>query len=105
MAVVSRILVGGIDLCTPRDGKTNGWDLGQDVSYTTLVGELVYVDWVHMAPPGRTLSSSRRTDEYGSVPVRRTNDEDYGYGKENVDVNLRVECGISIAEDQLKHQT
>ena len=83
----------------------NGWDLGQDDSYASLVRELVYVDWGHMAPPCRTLSRSRRIDKYGSVPVSRTNGKPYGHGKEDADVNLLVECCVGIAEEQMRRQT
>ncbi len=101
---VSRILGGDIGLYTPKDGKINGWDLKHDDSYPSLIKELGYVDWTHMAPPCRTLTKRRRTDKHGSVSVRRTIDKPYGYGKEDEDADLLIEQYVAIAEEQLKRQ-
>ncbi len=95
---------GGIGLYTPKDGKINGWELRQDFSHASRVGEVVYVDWVHMAPSYRTLSRSGQTDESGAVPVGRTSGTPYGYGKVDADTNLLAErCG-GMAREQSKRQ-
>ena len=51
-----------------------GQDLLKDEEYNKVARTCVAkdVDWVHMAPPCRTFSRARRTDEHGTVRVMRT---------------------------------
>lgn len=63
------------------DGYAGEWNILDDRDYDQAVGLCRdEIDHGHFAPPCRTLSRARRTDEHGSVPVLRDDEHPEGWG-------------------------
>ena len=57
-----------IEICATLD-HYDGWNILDDDDFQVRVQVCEEVDHAHFAPPCRTLTRARRTDEYGVVPV------------------------------------
>ena len=58
----------------------DGWDILNDADFEVGLQVCEEVDHAHFAPPCRTLSRSRRTDQHGAVKVLRSDNNPEGWG-------------------------
>ena len=85
--------IGGdwIEVSATLDGFAGAWNILDDAHFEESKKICESVDHAHMAPPCRTLTKSRRSDEHGTVKVLRSEQHPEGWGdSEAVEANLVI---------------
>lgn len=60
-------------------------------------------DWKHFAPPCRTMTRARRSDQHGDVPTLRSDARPEGFGdKQTVQANLLADRTAHLSERQVR---
>lgn len=81
---------GRVKVCATLD-EYDGWDILDDKHYDAALEVCNEIDHGHFAPPCRSLSRARRSDEHGVSKVLRSDDCPEGWGdKEAVEGNSIV---------------
>ena len=94
--------IGGpkIRVRTPHDARY-GQDITQDDEFLQMM-EAEAPRWRHMAPPCRTFTKARCTDEHGTVKALRSKERPEGFGDDQtVEANTITDRCVSLAEKQL----
>ena len=80
-----------VTVAATLDGYAGQWDILNDEHYQVATDLVENIDHGHFAPPCRTLTSARRSDEYGTAKILRSEDRPEGWGdKEAVLANAVV---------------
>ena len=66
------------------------WNILKDEDFEIGMGICEEVDHAHFAPPCKTLTRSRRTDEHGTVPVLRNDSNPEGWGNQQTEDANRI---------------
>ena len=83
-------LAGGtVSVCATLDDY-DGWDILRDSDFEIGMQICEEVDHAHFAPPCKTLTRSRRTDEHGTVPVLRSDTNPEGWGNRQTEDANRI---------------
>ena len=88
---VAEVARGWATTRRPEDVWTDGWDICDDKNFEKLCKESDATDWIHKAPPCGTFTRARRSDEFGTVDVLRSDSHPEGWG------DPRAEQGNQIA--------
>ena len=80
-----------INVSATLDGYRGAWNILDDEHFESGKQVCREVDHGHMAPPCRTLTMARRSDEHGVAKMLRSNDYPEGWGDlEAVEANLVI---------------
>eukprot|EP00434_Breviolum_minutum_P045823 symbB.v1.2.041168.t2/scaffold7891.1/size8838/1 len=80
-----------VTVAATLDGYAGQWDILNDDHYQVATDLVESIDHGHFAPPCRTLTSARRSDEYGTAKTLRSEDRPEGWGdKEAVLANAVI---------------
>ena len=92
---ISAICEGLVEVWNPFD-EINGGDFANDDQYAEALrkAEAEDLDWPHFAPPCKSFTKARRDDEWGKVPILRSEEKPEGFG-----------CEMTLAANQLADRT
>jgi hypothetical protein len=89
----------GVDICE-KEADLVTVDVGCDEGFAKLLK--VRATWVHGAPPCKTFSRARRSDQFASAKILRTEDRPQGFGSEAADVANKLALRmLEIAKGQM----
>ena len=82
-----RFMSGGrISVCATWDGYAGGWNILDEEDYKAATNLCATeIDHGHFAPPCRTLTRARRSDQFGQVPVLRSDKYPEGWGDQQTE--------------------
>ena len=86
-----------VEVMDPLDGYGGAWDIMDDSHFESAQKSAAELDHSHFAPPCRSLTMSRRTDEHGSVPVIRSFENPEGWTPDAAYGNKIIERMIVLA--------
>ena len=90
----------GVDLCT-QEKDLETVDVGCDEGFAKLLR--TRATWMHGAPPCKTFSRARRTDQFASAKCLRTLEKPQGFGSEATDVANKLAMRmLEMARGQMK---
>jgi hypothetical protein len=90
----------GVDICT-REKDLETVDVGCDEGFAKLLR--TRATWLHGAPPCKTFSRARRTDQFASVKCLRTLERPQGFGSEAADVANKLALRmLEMAKGQME---
>ena len=69
-----------ITVAAALDGYAGQWDILNDEHYSVANDLVQNIDHGHFAPPCRTLTAARRSDEFGTTKTLRSEDRPEGWG-------------------------
>lgn len=85
--------VGGsnVEVIATLDGYDGAWNVLRDEDFESGKKLCQEVDHLHVAPPCRTLTKARRSDEFGHAKILRSDAQPEGWGdKASLEANLIV---------------
>ena len=100
---VSLILGDRVKVLPAADIKESQWNILEDDHLVAVTRQTGEVTWLHAAPPCRTFTKARRTDEHGTVPILRDCWHPEGYSQPQVlEANEVAKRTAALAEEAYK---